>query len=138
MVCVLCREKLDTELAAGAASDVRQKLDTEPSTSATSDTKHAPLTRTRAVSSGLLERLDLLLHVTILPEAPVSGTSSHVSRSQSTSLGSSSGVGATPASIMVRSDTDVLKSGLTARSLSVPREHGSHDDSVLEVTRLQK
>ena len=112
------REKLDLEL--------------ELATSGAADRERPRLARTRAVSASVLERLSLLLHVTIMPEggAGVGG----VSRSHSTSH-------TKPVSIMVRSDTDVLKGSTlhAQRSLSVPPPHeqGSFDDSVLEITRLQ-
>lgn len=59
----------------------REKLDYELEiTSSTGDDSKPLLTRTRAVADGLLERLNLLLHVTIMPEAG----NVHVTRSRST------------------------------------------------------
>jgi hypothetical protein len=81
--------------------------------------------RTRAVVQGVLERLNLLLHVTIAPDS-----------SLIRSLSQTPGFKAIP-NVMVRSDTDVLKQSPYHRSISVPPELVVQDDSVLDIVRLQ-
>lgn len=100
-----------------SVSALSEKLEMEIALEAAPDAKAFP--RTQAVVQGVLQRLYLLLHVTIAPDSGIGRSLSHAPFK-------------VIPNVMVRSDTDVLKP--YARSISAPLDpHVVQDDSVLDI-----